>query len=402
MIKKVAIIANSITENGAGIASYVSDLCFALNKIDELNILLIALKDNGKVNEHITENNIAVSLFEPVHILNKSIAYSFGLQKALKKNSFNADLYHINSIWKPVNYISAKSAQRKKIPYIISVHGMLEPWCLQQGKLKKEIFKKTFLLSVLNKAACVHVTGELEYKAVRNYGVKAPIAIIPIGLNTEKYLSKSSNNDAYEINKEWNAFSQKKIILFLSRIHPKKGVDILCDAWADLKLKFPEWHLVIAGPSEPSYQKKLAELVIKKNISDRITFTGAVYGKAKYQLLALADIFVLPTHSENFGIVILEALASGTPVITTTGTPWDDLLLYKCGWYINQGKQNLINALDEALSMNDMQRKTLDLNGIQLVKNKYSWNKISQQMNQLYEWVINQQINKPVDFIKMQ
>jgi glycosyltransferase involved in cell wall biosynthesis len=309
--------------------------------------------------------------------------------KALRGYVYAAtpDLYHGHALWQfPVHYM-ARAAQKKKIPYVISPRGMLEPGALKFSSFKKRVAGVSFQNKNLMLAECLHATGELEAKNLRRYGLKNPIAVIPNGLAVNKF------NEFLEKGK----FTGNHTILFLSRIHPKKGVMSLIEAWAELESIYKEWILVIAGNDENQYEKKLKLQARKMNIAHRIRFVGPVYGDKKKELFRNSDLFVLPSLSENFGIVIAEALASGTPVITTQETPWEDLVRYKCGWWIQADKNALVNALKNALSLESEERLDMGRRGNQLVMSQYSISSVSDKMILLYEWIVNKS-RKP-DFV---
>jgi len=173
----------------------------------------------------------------------------------------------------------------------------------------------------------------------------------------------------------------------LSRIHPKKGLINLIDAWARVR---PEgWRLVIAGPDEGGYQAEVAERIRTSGVGEQVSFVGAVEGEAKAALYRNADLFVLPTFSENFGVVVAEALAYGLPVLTTRGAPWADLETHNCGWWIDTGVEPLAQALREAMALSDEQRHAMGARGRDYVL-RYDWGGIAAQTAAVYRWVLGQ------------
>jgi len=174
--------------------------------------------------------------------------------------------------------------------------------------------------------------------------------------------------------------------LFLSRIHPVKGLLNLVAAWD--RLRPAGWRMVICGPDEGGHLEQVKRTVAKVGLSSAFEFKPAVYGLEKNALCASADLFVLPSFSENFGLVIAEALACGVPVITTKGTPWEELHTRQCGWWIDIGVEPLVAALREAMALSDEQRKVMGQRGRRLVEENYSWPKIGADMKAVYEWVL--------------
>ncbi len=315
---------------------------------------------------------------------------SFKGSKTLKNYvcAKNPDLFHGHALWQlPVHYM-ARSAQIKHIPYIISPRGMLEPGALKFSRWKKRVAGLVFQNKNLELAACIHATGELEAENLRSYGLKNPVAIIPNGLSVDA-LSESE-----EITE---STTEGRNVFFMSRIHPKKGLKYLIEAWAELQHFYPEWTLIIAGNDENNYEKQLKLQAQKQAVFHRIKFVGPVFGAEKKELLKKADLFVLPSLSENFGIVVAEALVSGTPVITTKETPWKDLEQYQCGWWVPTGKSALARALKIAMGLPSEERSLMGRRGHNLIAEKYSISTVSEKVIFLYEWIVHKS-RKP-DFV---
>ena len=304
------------------------------------------------------------------------LEYSKSLNNKLLKS--NSNLYHGHGLWQlPVNQMS-RIARKKNIPYIITPRGMLEPWSLTQGKLKKKLALKLFQYNDLAKATCIHATAPMEVENIRALGFNNPIAMIPNGVNIDEF--------PVDIPKK---FSEPKKILFLSRIHVKKGIENLIMAWSTIDIEYRKgWKVVIVGNGEEDYIQSLKERIISRNLSDQIEIKKPVFGKEKIDAFREASLFVLPTFSENFGIVIAEALASFTPVITTKGAPWGDLKTHDCGWWIDIGIKPLKEALEDALQIDKVELLNMGKNGRKLIEEKYSMESVAKQMYELYNWVL--------------
>ena len=294
----------------------------------------------------------------------------------------DCDLFHGNGLWEnPVHQMS-KIAIKRNIPYLISVHGMLEPWSLKQGNIKKNIALTLFQRKDLHLSNCLHATAHEEALNIRRLGLTNPIAVIPNGVSVDIFSEdvpiKSSNK-----------------ILFLSRIHIKKGIENLIDAWKLINEDVRQnWKIDIIGNGDEDYIKKLKDKIIHEKLNNQIEIKKPVFGVEKIKLFRDASLFVLPTFSENFGIVIAEALASYTPVITTKGAPWKDLETHKSGWWIDIGVQPLKFALEEAMLKTSVELLDMGRNGRALVKAKYSMESVAKQMIELYNWVLTKK-NKP-------
>ncbi|MDD3078972.1 MAG: glycosyltransferase [Paludibacter sp.] len=294
----------------------------------------------------------------------------FVFSKSLSKTDYS--LIHLQHIWNPYIHIVARAARKKGIPYIISPRGMLEPWIMNRHPWKKKMAMWLYQRKDIARAACIHATAESEKDNIRKLGFNNKITVIPNGIETDKIQLKTS----WEVNKK---------ILFLSRIHVKKGIELLLESIAGLKEQMAGYSVIIAGEGEEFYIRQLKQKSADLGVSDIIHFAGGVYGDEKWQLLREADFFVLPTFSENFGIVVAEALASGTPVITTTGTPWQGLNSEECGWWIDLSVENLKKALTDALNKDAKQLETMGRNGRTLVEGKYDIRAVAQKMYDFYK-----------------
>lgn len=307
-------------------------------------------------------------------------------------------IVHLHGIWDLELHRCVEICRRWNIPYVIAPRGMLEPWSLQQNWLKKRIARWLYQDRDLKCAAALHATAESEADQFRKLGFKNPVIISPNGVNVPKCLEPR------------NTPNTQKRILFVSRMHPKKGVLELVEAWNRLKLtthnsQLTNWicELVytINGDFEREYESKVKACVNELGLQDQFIFTGPLNDDEKWKAYARADLFLLPTYSENFGIVVAEALWAGVPVITTKGTPWYGLEGYtdsqlkainskrKCGWWIDIGIDPLAVALDSAMKLSDAERHEMGSRGRKLVEEKYTWDAVVKVMVKGYEEILN-------------
>lgn len=295
------------------------------------------------------------------------------------------DLIHNHGLWMFPNLYARQSALKNHLPLMISTHGMLNSWSIKFHHFKKCIAWLLYEYKNLLSATVFHATSVEEFLAIRSLGFRQPIAIIPNGVEVEDPMIK---HEKKILTYNFPELKNKKWLLFLSRIHPKKGLENLLLSWKLISEIFDDWHLIIAGPDTSGYQTKLELLATELRLQHRVTFTGMLSAQKKKAALANADLFVLPTYSENFGIAIAEALAYAVPVITTKAAPWEDLLTYECGWWIENTKSKLAVALTEAMQLSDRERQAMGLRGRNLVKTKYSWESIALEMLRVYRWII--------------
>lgn len=303
--------------------------------------------------------------------------YGF-IQSLCEQKKF--DLIHLHGMWSPLLAVAALVARRRRIPLVISPHGCLEPWALAYKHRKKWLALKTYQGAILRSASLFVATANQELESIRQLGLQLPVAVIPNGVD----IGPPPRRDVHKAG---------KTILFLSRIHPGKGLLDLVEAWA--RVRQPGWRIVIAGDDEDGYRAKVEALIRVKGLQSDFEFVGFVDGIRKQACFDAADIFILPTYSENFGIAVAEALANELPVITTTGAPWQDLLEHRCGWWVEPGVQGVSGALIEAMECDRDDLRKMGQRGRQLVNEKYSWNGIGSTALAVSEWLLDASRSKP-------
>lgn len=366
-------VISSIDVSSGGTSSYEQLLINNLQKSIDITLITIESKNALPINSKV--KTIFVECTFPF-----LQAYTKHIQPILENDNFN--VFHGNGLWQYPVHKMATIARNKKRPYIISPHGMLRPWALERSRLKKQIALKLYQKKDLVNAACLHATSQIEAIDMKELGFKNPIAVIPNGIDLSEYpiqLRKSK--------------SSQKTILYLSRIFPKKGLEDLIEAWSMVeKTSRKDWQINIVGNGDEKYITELKFLISKNKLENEIKFIGAKFGKEKIEAFHSASLFVLPTHGENFGMAIAEALACGLPVITTKGAPWQELQIYNAGWWIDIGAEPLASALTEAMKLSDNERMQMGLNGRKLVEEKYSIEIIAKKMIELYEWILGKRI----------
>lgn len=299
------------------------------------------------------------------------------LQRVLAQQ--RPQILHSNGIWHPLNHWCARAARRHGIPLVIHPRGMLEPWALGWRATKKRLALALYQRRDLESAALLVATAEKEAENLRRIGLRQPIAVIPNGVDLVggKWPSPT----------EANAPRAVRHALFLGRVHPVKGLENLLGAWAKVQ---PEgWILQLAGPNEGGYLGNVMALAERLGITDRVQYLGEFDDQAKWGVYRDADLFVLPSFTENFGVVVAEALSQGLPVITTTGTPWEDLRTYGCGWWVEPSEAGLREALTEALALPAGGLVEMGERGREYVQ-RYDWSVIAGQMLDAYRWVLGQ------------
>jgi len=300
-------------------------------------------------------------------------AYSKLYKNLLK--TFQCTLYHGHGLWQYPVHAMVKEAQKKGIPYIISPRGMLYPEALKKSALFKKIALILFQLSDLKNATVIHATSKQEMIFIRKMGIKTPIAVIPnaIDMNIPRIKIKIQKT--------------KFLIVFLVWFDPIKNIETLLEAYVGLEHNNNEIELVLIGDGPDVYRKEL-EKISKTLKINNIIFTGFLIGDEREIVFRSLSILVLPSKSENFGMVVPEALIREIPVIASKATPWEELEIHKCGWWVDNGVKPLKQALKEASALNTEELKKMGKNGKKLIEEKYSTEKVTDKMIELYEWIL--------------
>lgn len=285
------------------------------------------------------------------------------------------EVIHDHGLWLHMNHVSARTATHLRIKRVVSPRGMLESWALSYRPSKKRLAWYVYQREDLRSASAFCATSSLEAENIRALGFKQPIAVIPNGIDLP---ARGVANPAAK---------QQRTVVFMSRIHPKKGLLDLIEAWS--RAVRPGWRLVIAGPDESGHKAAVESAVMRAHLSDSVDIVGAVADGDKHAFLGNADLFILPSYSENFGMVIGEALAAGVPVITTTATPWQWVQSAACGWWIEPGVDSVQAALQEAMALPDDVRTAMGQRGRAFIESQFSWRATAEKHVQLYRWLTN-------------
>jgi len=286
---------------------------------------------------------------------------------------------HDHGIWLPSNHAVAVAAQSLEMPRIVSPRGMLSSWALAAKSLKKRAAWTLYQRRDLMRAAALHATSESEAADCRQIGYRGQITVVANG--TEFPPPSSGDNPSLQGPKP-----RARTVLYLGRVHPVKGLTTLVDAWSQIRP--PDWRLLIAGDDAEGYAAEVQDRIKGQGLGELVEMIGPVAGPKKWDLYRSADLFVLPSFSENFGMVVAEALSCGVPVITTRGTPWQDLQIHQCGWWIDPGVAPLADAIRTAFATSPAELRAMGERGRRLVESKYTWEGTAREMLSLYESVL--------------
>jgi len=299
--------------------------------------------------------------------------YSPDFSRYLKQAFAEYDIVHGHSLWSAANLSMGIHAKHRRAKLITSPHGTLAEYALSRRRILKKVLWPVQRLA-LTRADLLHATAESEVEDIRRAGFRGPVALIPNGIEIPKIGSSAGDH-------------RRKQVLFLSRIHPIKGLENLLQAWAKVERENPEWELVIAGVGTIEYEASLKQLSSSLNLR-QVKWVGAAYGEEKAKFYREASLFILPSFSENFGMVVAEAMSYGLPCIVSKGAPWSVLAELDAGWWIDNDVDALAATLAHSLGLSSEALASMGFKGRDYVEANYSWHHVGRCFNDTYNWLL--------------
>lgn len=310
----------------------------------------------------------------------------FGFLRELpgELTAFAPDIIHIHGVWTALSYFHQRFQRSQCTPYVISPHGMLDSWALQNSKWKKVVAGKLCEREHLSGANALIALCESEAQSIRAFGLKNPVVIIPNGIDLPDLTTES-------VEAPW-AGEGRRALLFLGRIHPKKGLPLLLSAWAEEKKKNPriadEWFLAIGGWSEVGHIDELKQQAISLNISKDVRFLGSLYGKEKDAVLRNASAYVLPSYSEGLPMSVLEAWSYKLPSLITPECNLSEGFTADAALRIDTTVASVQDGLRKLFMMSEQEREVLGSRAYDLVREQFTWDQIAKQTVSVYDWLL--------------
>lgn len=385
---KVLHVIPSLSQLRGGASRAVLDMVFSLQEAG-IEAIIATTDDHGPDNtlsvpleKRVLYEEVPAYFFSTLSVDNAALQkfkFSQSLTKWLWQNVKKYDLVHVHGLFSYPSTIAMLIARLKRVPYVMTPHGLLCEWSLQQAAHKKQLFMSLIERTNLAHSQSLHLTSVKEQEEVARLNLLAQSFVLPLGLEIPVTIPEASA----KLRALLNINDCAPIILFLGRFHYKKGLDYLIPALGQLKQTMP-FHFVLAGSGTPEYDLEIDCFLTAANIQERTYRPGFVEGEQKDIILQGADLFALTSHSENFGISVLEALASGTPTLLTPGVALADVVEDKQLGYISAlDTQAIYTALVSALK--DPQNNAAIGQRAQLfVQEHYSWRKIADQLTETY------------------
>ena len=320
-----------------------------------------------------------------------SFSFSKNLKCHVAAETTESTVIHSHGLWMHPGVVAREISTSTGAPLVVSPHGMLEPWALKNSRWKKQVALWLFENKNLRHAACLHALCRAEARNLRDFGLRNPIAVIPNGIDFHDF---SDLPDYHAIESDHPELKGKKRMIFLARIHPKKGLPHLLKAWAALASEFEDWVLLVGGKEQLGHEAEMKKLAADLGIAESIIFPGPLYGQAKRNALAGSDAFVLPSFSEGFSMAVLEAAASRLPVLLTPQCNFPELTAAGGAIEVQPDMESCEAGLRRMFSYSDGERKSMGARGCELIRKNYTWPAIAAQMATVYAWLLGQ-VPKP-------
>jgi len=383
MVMDICYLSHSSSSNAGGIYEIEKALASRIAVHSDARLRVGAFYDDGYCDGWLPECHLEV--FGKDSGIVKS---ALDMRKFVRSRHF--DILHLHNLWTYPSLLTLEKSLRNEAAVIITINGMLDPWALGNSRYKKKIAAFLFEKLNLNRAKLVHVNSEREAEDCRRFGIKAPVAIIPNGVEPSLNANLSSNHriDKFRSN-------HKKRLLFLGRIHEKKGLIPLVEAWSQLPPNFrEEWVLDIVGWDDRGFEAQLRNLTLQRGLEDSVVFHGPLYGDDKIQAYEDADAFILPSFSEGLPMAVLEAWSAALPTIISP----------QCNLSIGYARHaslptapetsSIVFALKRLMEMSPAARQILGENASQLVREKFSWDSVANNLMDCYRWCLGE-IERP-------
>jgi glycosyltransferase involved in cell wall biosynthesis len=310
---------------------------------------------------------------------------SLPLARALKEKIPDVDIVHIHSLYLFHTAVSALYCEKFQTPYVIRPHGTLGPYIYKRHRFRKLIVENLFQNRVFRYASGIHFITDEEKMLGEKYTFGAPGFVVPIGLDAEVYEKKVAKEKLFS---RFPELTGKKIILFMGRVNFIKGMDILVGAFSAVSRERDDVHLLIAGSDDSDYGKKVSAWLKKEDVYKKTTFAGMLQGEEKLEAFYYSSVFVLPSYSENFGIAVLEAMACGLPVVVSEKVNLGPTVVAaKAGLVAPCNAEMFSRKILNILNDDNLARQ-MGMNGIALVRNKFSWQEIACKLLSVYSSLI--------------
>mgnify|MGYP001576068194 CR=1 FL=1 len=378
----LGVLTASVSNKAGGVFGVMVGQNKALHRFFNISIEVFGLQDE------LTQQDL--TSWDPLHVTAcavqgpTSFGYSPRLVAALQDAKL--DLVHDHGLWMYPSIACSTWARLIRKPYLVTTHGMLDPWALRNSGWKKWVASLLFEAAHLRGAACIHAVSHSEAHSIRAYGLTNPICVIPNGIDLAPQIMATPAA----------AHEERMSLLYLGRLHPKKNLLNLLRAWHQLKnqgeLRTGEWSLTIAGWSQGGYQEELQQFCAKSGIDESVHFVGPLFGLDKDSVYRNADAFILPSLSEGLPVAVLEAWSYNLPVLITPECNMPEGFDAEAAIRIGTESETIAAGISRLFAMTDSERQSMGARGRQLVERRFSWDKIARDMYSVYQWMLGDSV----------
>lgn len=375
---KTTFLSPSLSREAGGIFEVERRLAQSLHQLPDVDLEVVGLRDARTDADRSEWGKLtprALPTWGP-----DAIGYAPGLLNVLMETE--ADVLHLHALWMYSSWAALQWARRTGRPNVVSVHGMLDPWALNNARWKKRLAGWLYENSNLRTAACLHALNEDEYRSIRAYGLDGPVCVIPNGVDLPEEREPSTTPPWQE---EFGP--DASVVLFLGRIHPKKGLTELVDGWAAASMN-DNWRLAIVGWDDGDHVSALQDRIRSQGLEERVAVLGPSYGDEKDAAFRHAEGFVLPSHSEGLPVAVLEAWSYELPVLMTRACNLSAGFEAGAAHEVDPTPSSIAEGLQAFARASAAERRAMGENGRALVEDRYTWSQIARSMRAVYRWVL--------------
>ena len=378
-------VTASLSSEAGGVATSLQGLAPALAE-EDIHCEIFTVRREGSGPSVIPSSQVPIQQFEPGFLAYFWNAYSKRLTTAIwdRLEAHTFDLVHVHEPWHYPGFVAFRAARSHNVPYVLTPHGTLDEWCLQHRAFKKRIYMRMIQGNILKSSDRLHALTHAEMAQISALGYDTPVFVAPNGIDSAPF---ENSPERSRFLAAYPGLSGKRVILFLGRLHAKKGLNVLARSYVSLSHKFKDVALLVVGPDENHVQKRMEAILKTSRNPCSIVFTGVLTGKEKLEAFACADLFVLPSYSEGFSMATLEAMAAGLPVVISPQCNFPEVSERGAGFVVEPNDTAVTAAIRTLLS-DDRLRVRMGQNGRKLVKEKYSWRGAAASLADLYRTLV--------------
>ena len=373
---KTVCVMDSVSRANGGIFEAERKLQRNLLAQGSVEIEVLGLRD-----AHTDADHAAWHPLQPVTLpVTGPHAFGYASGFASSLGTIDPELVYSVGLWKAPSLEVLRWARRTGRPYLVAPHGMLDPWAVRNSGLKKKVAGWLFQNAQLQRAACIRALCQNEADSIRAYGLRNPVCVIPNGIDLPSEVETRPRPAFFP--------TDKKVLLYLGRLHPKKGLSPLLAAWKNVGAHGRDWVLVVAGWDQSGHEAELKRQAAALSLDDSVIFPGPQFGPAREACYAACDAFVLPSLSEGLPMVVLEAWAYGKPVLMTPACNLPEGFAATAALRVEPNPESLATGLEHLFRLSRGELERMGERGRILVREQFAWTRLATEMAAVYSWIL--------------